>query len=185
MLDLKDYKPKEQFFWLRLTRRCCIVRMQTGRTVESSIILANVWCMVDGWEGRLTITDVNVLPAAMQRMNVYFPRRWVHKETKEEIMIPIGFEFGSDSDTLPVHGPSSGDYVLVTGIPQLLIVEAVNVPLMLGSHFELLCVTQPGLGLVRIPDTADPWYGLLKPDAINDMLPYVYEILPYLEPPIG
>jgi hypothetical protein len=51
---------------------------------------------------------------------------------------------------------------------------------MLGSHFEITCSIDPLRGVVNVPETADLWLGLSKPDAIEDMLPYVRPLLPFL-----
>jgi len=176
LLDLKNYRPKEQFFWLRLTRKCCVIRVATGRDEDTAIIIANAPCLVDSLQDRINATDVHVYITASQTMNVYIPRRFVHKITGEEILIPIAFETGED---MPYSGPAGGDIIIVTGIPNPLRVEAVSIPLMLGSHFEVTCVVDPIRG-VNVPETADLWLGLSKPDAINDMLPYVRPLLPFL-----
>lgn len=180
MLDLKDYIPKEAFFRLRLNRRCCIVRIATGlEKYEDAIIIANAPCLVDSWEQRVTPIDTHVLVSAMQTFNVYLPRRWIHKETKEEIIIPYGYTH--DWFASQIQGPAPQDVVIVTGVPQLLIIEAVNVPLLLGSHFELICRLDPRVGITtHIPDPADPWLGLLDPEKVEDMIPYVVELLPVL-----
>ena len=177
MLDLKDYRPKEQFFWLRLTRKCCVIRVATGREDDDAIILANAPCLVDSLQDRITPTDVHVYITATQTMNVYIPRRFVHKTTEEEIIIPLAFETGENMD---YSGPAGGDIIIVTGIPNPLRVEGVNVPLMLGSHFEVTCTVDPMRGIVQVPETADLWLGLLKENAIEDMLPYVRPLIPFL-----
>jgi hypothetical protein len=177
MLDLKNYRPKEQFFWLRLTRKCCVIRVATGRDESTAIILANAPCLIDSLQDRITPTDVHIYITATQTLNVYIPRRFVHKVTGEEIIIPLPFEAGEETD---YSGPAPGDIVIVTGVPNILRVEAVNVPLMLGSHFEITCSIDPMRGVVNVPETADLWLGLSKPDALEDMLPYVRPLLPFL-----
>lgn len=180
MLDLKNYRPKETFFWFRLNRRCCILRLATGyEDLEEVVIIANAWCLVDTWEQRVTPTEVHVFPSAMQTFNIYIPRRWVHTTTGEEVTIPLGYEEGWYKSG--IKGPAPQDIAIVTGVPQPLHIVAVHVPLLLGSHMEIMCQTDPRMGLTsNIPDPTDPWYGLLKPEALEDMLPYVRTLLPHL-----
>jgi len=175
MINLLDYRPKEQFFWLRLGRKCCIIRPAAGHDEDSAIIIANAPCLVDSLQDRVTATDVHVYITATQTLNIYIPRRFVHKVTGEEIVLPLGYELGFEDGIAPK------DIALVTGIPNPLIVEAVNVPLMLGSHFEITCTIDPRRSIFSSPDLLDLWLGLPTQTAEDfDMLPYVTPILPDL-----